>query len=197
MVVNREGDLELYAVHDAPEQAVWSARGDLAIGAGQSYRTLAVKLDDNDINREPWDIQNQIHQGNSSKTRSHGRNDPDFQVDPLTSPPLFGRGDAEGFPALPSPANAQHTNLSATRPRRHSSSILRNTGHDRTRSRSRAKNDGDETGLAVQRGRKPLATRSSGILKGVTAIEDDISMVMRRRTLRGYGLSDVSHCSEL
>jgi len=40
MVVNKDGDLELYAVHDTPKQATWSARGDLALGAGLAIKGL-------------------------------------------------------------------------------------------------------------------------------------------------------------
>ncbi|KAJ8583498.1 hypothetical protein M405DRAFT_884797 [Rhizopogon salebrosus TDB-379] len=40
VVVNRDGDLELYALHDTPNQASWSARGDLAIGTGLGCKVL-------------------------------------------------------------------------------------------------------------------------------------------------------------
>lgn len=40
MVVNKEGDLELYAIHDTTKQVAWSARGDLAIGAGVGMKVI-------------------------------------------------------------------------------------------------------------------------------------------------------------
>lgn len=56
MLVNREGDLEVYAVHDTPKHSMWSSRGSLAIGAGQSYRVIPgfdpAAEEDMD---EPWD----------------------------------------------------------------------------------------------------------------------------------------------
>ena len=40
IVVNVDGDLELYAIHDTPKQIVWSAKGDLALGAGLGLKVL-------------------------------------------------------------------------------------------------------------------------------------------------------------
>ena len=40
IVVNADGDLELYAIHDTPKQIVWSAKGDLAFGAGLGLKLL-------------------------------------------------------------------------------------------------------------------------------------------------------------
>jgi hypothetical protein len=40
MVVNKDGDLELYAIHDTPKQLAWSARGDFALGAGLGLKVL-------------------------------------------------------------------------------------------------------------------------------------------------------------
>jgi len=40
MVVNKEGDLELYAIYDTTKQVAWSSRGDLAIGAGVGLRVV-------------------------------------------------------------------------------------------------------------------------------------------------------------
>ncbi|KAJ7727968.1 hypothetical protein B0H16DRAFT_1665587 [Mycena metata] len=125
MVVNREGDLELYALHDTPKQAIWSSRGDLAISAGQSCRVFPGILDDEEIEREL--VQQRAQEQESSleqlryaqqqvamqteRSRSitavestsgdrpteRGRT----SLPPFESPPaLFGRGDEDGFPAL-------------------------------------------------------------------------------------------------
>lgn len=40
MVVNKDGDLELYAIYDTPKQPIWSSRGDLAIGAGAGLKII-------------------------------------------------------------------------------------------------------------------------------------------------------------
>ena len=37
LTVNATGEIELNTIYDTPKQAVWSARGDLAFGAGISY----------------------------------------------------------------------------------------------------------------------------------------------------------------
>ena len=39
-VVNKDGDLELYAIYDTPKQPIWGARGDLAIGAGVGLKAI-------------------------------------------------------------------------------------------------------------------------------------------------------------
>ena len=55
MVVNREGDLELYAVHDTPVHNPWSARGELALGIGRSYAVLPA-FHDAAPPPEPWEL---------------------------------------------------------------------------------------------------------------------------------------------
>ncbi|KAJ7929151.1 hypothetical protein B0H13DRAFT_2311009 [Mycena leptocephala] len=127
MVVNKEGDLELYALHDTPKQAIWSSRGDLAISAGQSCRVFPGIMADEEMEQE---IIQQREQEESSleqfryaqqqaamqaeRSRStlesleskNGDRPPTLErgrtsLPPFESPPaLFGRGDDDGFPAL-------------------------------------------------------------------------------------------------
>ncbi|PPQ65556.1 hypothetical protein CVT24_010819 [Panaeolus cyanescens] len=40
MVVNKEGDLEVYAIHDNPKQLAWSPRGDLAFGSAGGVKVV-------------------------------------------------------------------------------------------------------------------------------------------------------------
>lgn len=224
MVVNREGDLELYAVHDTPKQAVWSARGDLAIGAGQSYRIIPG-FNEDEPPPEPWDVQTNsqyqfkpelISRSRSGQpreesiARTRGRSKPGT----FPSAPMFGRGDEDGFPALntsssviPGQGHGQ-TNLAATRPgksRTYSPARLRNYHHHFEPSR----NSGDynhsparpgiEANGLTSRGRshhshdeKSTSRGRKQVLKAINRIvEDDISMVMRQRAIRGYSLGNV------
>ena len=56
MVVNREGDLELYAIHDTPKEIAWSTRGDIAVGAGAGVWVIDGVRDELE---EPFESQNQ------------------------------------------------------------------------------------------------------------------------------------------
>ncbi|KAF9462363.1 hypothetical protein BDZ94DRAFT_738933 [Collybia nuda] len=217
MVVNKEGDLELYALHDTPKQAIWSARGDLAISAGQMCRVLEGFPEMN-IEVEQWEGQNASqytysgdpHSSHSqsqdrSESATRGRSKPSkdrgpvVPAPPTAFPPFFGRGDEEGFPALTSPVpTTGPTNLAATRPKKgrdfspadfkHHDLAQRNNNvgdakDDVTASGRRRKEGGDDQpSRSVTRGRR--------LPRGVNhVVEDDISMVMKRRALKGYGLS--------
>lgn len=193
MVVNKEGDLELYAVHDTPKQAVWSARGDLAIAAQLSCRIIEGSRDPGPEEYDEW-----AHQGSGSlytygvsQSRSRedslmrGRQKPSSgPVVPLPprSQPLFGRGDEEGFPALDSAI------LAATRSER--------GGADES-STKKGRGEGIEhlvglgVGMTSRNHSSSRAKRTVGS-KGINlVIENDISMTMKRRASRGYGLSEV------
>ncbi|KAJ7179577.1 hypothetical protein C8R46DRAFT_1074139 [Mycena filopes] len=156
MVVNKEGDLELYALHDTPKQAVWSSRGDLAISAGQSCRVFPGIMDDEEIERElvqqrEREQESSLEQlryaqqqaamqaersrsvttvesksGSGDRPTERGRT----SLPPFDSPPaLFGRGDEDGFPALGG-ASAGNAGVvpTAVRPRNPSrSSAIRTT----------------------------------------------------------------------
>ncbi len=218
MVVNKDGDLELHAIYDTPKQTSWSARGDLAIGAGLSYCVLSA-VKDVETPPEPWDIlkDDPESQGKSNPpSRSQSRRGRERTIlpdpDKSATPPLFGRGDEEGFPPLSGGIAATKTtaNLAATRPEKRSFSPASLRAHDQhleansgplNRSLSRPRNDtgGTSDKLAGPAGRSYLIGRSLSRgkkqpLKSVAAvIQADISMVMRRRAIRGYGLSSVSH----
>ncbi|KAJ7067827.1 hypothetical protein C8F01DRAFT_1115851 [Mycena amicta] len=142
MVVNRDGDLELYALHDAPKQAVWSGRGDLAISAGQTCRVFSgIMEDEADIEQEF--LQQREREGTLEQLR-HSQHPPASNLDgersrsfatantessgpprgrTVTSPfevqpALFGRGDEDGFPALgssviPTPARTREGSRSS------------------------------------------------------------------------------------
>jgi hypothetical protein len=223
MVVNREGDLELYAVHDTPKQALWSARGDFAIGAGQSYRILAGFHEDQPP-PEPWDVQHQSkrqhtnletasnsHSGQlraESVVRGRGRTKPNTAV---STPALFGRGDEDGFPALTPSLNAPQPSGKLVTEKSGKSTLSSRSHHldsgakgvdagDRPHSRTRlGTNYIDRLPTEASRRQprssdrdKTISRSRKQLLKNINyVVEDDISMIMRRRTIRGYGLNRV------
>ncbi|KAJ7667588.1 hypothetical protein DFH06DRAFT_1182943 [Mycena polygramma] len=268
MVVNKEGDLELYALHDTPKQAIWSGRGDLAISAGQSCRVfpgitadeetepefLQQREQESSLEQFRYAQQQAAMQAERSTAESRSEDRPQtrergrLSLSPLeSSPPLFGRGDEDGFPALgalgtgvvPMPLRPRNTSrssairttaptgISATRPssvshsRTYSPASMRRypyetvkqsrspsrTGQKRNMNPSRTKLSSeavpptltDSDNAAKNRGRTKKSnrdghSRSLSKLRGIKHIvEDDISMVMRRRCLRGYSIGNPYH----
>ncbi|GLB45034.1 putative WD40 repeats [Lyophyllum shimeji] len=203
MVVNKEGDLELYAVHDTPKPTAWSSRGDLALAAGLSCRIIAGALANEGEVTHPGSSLSGLATGTIPNTGSGSRSREGsiLRGRPKTGPvvppppqlpnkqaPYFGRGDEDGFPALGSAASA------------------RNVGVDHAVNGMTKK--GQEDALDVSSGRAASLTRSTsrprraggakGGAKVVTLIvENDVSMVMRRRALRGYGLSEPQNNMEI
>lgn len=218
MVVNASGDLELYAIHDTPKQAPWSARGDLAIGAGQSY-TIISGLNENDA-PEPWDVAPTTPmQGYPPQSVAQSEQTRDGSVirGRVKHAGSFGRGDDDGFPTLGSGRGpgGLAANLAATRPgkgRTYSPASFRNYNYEPSAERSRSATGGGN-GADTPRfgavdqlageGSRPRSRRSTVRHKSSSrgrkgrsevvhqVIEDDISMVMRSRAVRGYGLSNV------
>jgi hypothetical protein len=185
MVVNKDGDLELYAVHDTPKQASWSARGDLIIGAGLGCKVLPG-FEDRGVPPQPWDIRIE------ETATSWGR-------DKSTSLPAFGRGDEDGFPALESTTAPSKP----AKVRTYSPASFRHFPLDQSELSASPSSVGAQTAARAEAVEKPKSNghRQGGeksLSRGKTyrnvhqAVEDDISMIMRRRTIRGYGLANVS-----
>lgn len=184
MVVNKDGDLELCAVHDTPKQASWSARGDLVIGAGLGCKVLPG-FEDRGIPPQPWDIRIE------ETTTSRGR-------DKTTSLPVFGRGDEDGFPALEGTAAPSKP----VKARTYSPASFRHYPLDQSELSASLSSVGAQTAARAEaigpksKGYRQVEEKSSPggrTLRSVhQAVEDDISMIMRRRTIRGYGLENVS-----
>ncbi|KZT65334.1 hypothetical protein DAEQUDRAFT_747081 [Daedalea quercina L-15889] len=217
MVVNKEGDLELYAVHDTPKSTPWSSRGDLGVGLACSYRDFPG-IRDLSPPREPWEIQ--LHSSTpgskaqsvdrrSVKEESIARGRTGHTAD-SSPPPLFGRGDEDGFPALPVKPS---TNLAASRPSRtrtYSPAALRNLHFEYSalaRQPRRQHTDPSTTAqptsmadtLSLNGGSAPQKDHVHHGGKVTTEkalqhlVEEDISMVMRQRVVRGYGLTSSFH----
>lgn len=190
MVVNKDGDLELYAAYDTPKQASWSARGDLIISAGLRCKVFPG-FEDRGVPPQPWDIRIE------ETTTSRGRNE-------TASLPAFGRGDEDGFPALEGKSvEDKSTPSKPIKTRTYSPASFRHYPLDQSELSASPSSVNAQTPAraeAVQEP-KPNGLRQSGEKsspKGKTsrsvhqAVEDDISMIMRRRTIHGYGLASVS-----
>ncbi|PCH35953.1 hypothetical protein WOLCODRAFT_126455 [Wolfiporia cocos MD-104 SS10] len=218
MVVTKEGDLELYAMHDIPKPIPWSARGDLTIGLGRSYRTFPG-IRELSPPPDPWDIpitpsippskaQSLDRHAGREESVVRGRTGK-MNRSPA---PLFGRGDEDGFPALPAKAP---TNLAATRPgriRTYSPAALRKLKPDGA-SITQDTQLSEATLLPVDdaNAAKPNEgypkkyqlghhSRHASLLRRLplekTAqhlVEEDVSMTMRRRVIKGYGLTSPLH----
>jgi hypothetical protein len=193
MVVNKDGDLELYAVHDAPKQAIWSSRGDLSIGIGTSFTFLSGFARELEPPVEPWSIpRSDSITRDESSVRDRKR---------MSVAPTFGKSTEDGFPSLnetivklKAPARA----YSPASPRMHQRVSLQGgqpvyvdhgdpepeTNGETSKRRKRRSRQRDSSG---SRGRKQNMKTINGI------VEEDISMVMRNRAVRGYGLNNVGH----
>ncbi|KAF9241774.1 hypothetical protein BU15DRAFT_87047 [Melanogaster broomeanus] len=197
MVVNKEGDLELYAVHDTPKQASWSSRGDLAIGAGLSYKLLPG-FQDRGPPLQPWDIpgrpaDDEIAQRGHAKAGSLA--------------PTLGRGDEDEFPPLSaagssgstkpksrtySPASFRKYPLELSTVRGDVSVLSERpveqpSQHPASLDDTRSKAPREHVERIFSRSKKHS---SRGIHQ---IVEDDISMTMRHRAIHGYGIGSATH----
>ena len=216
MVVNKDGDLELYAVHDTPTHTTWSPRGDLSLGIGRSYK-IVPGFHDSGPPPEPWEILMEPTPPPTSTPLPADESHPKEQHNQSRAPsppPTFGRGDEDGFPALlPSVPHLNlktQANLSATRPaasRIYDSAALRDTQFEHTiptpikHSHSSGSDHHSALRVGNSHGKHKTGHRHSrepspgwGQSTHATlqhSIEEDISMVMRHRVIRGYGLTNV------
>ncbi|KZP05522.1 hypothetical protein FIBSPDRAFT_765742 [Athelia psychrophila] len=226
MVLSDNGDLELYAVHDTPKHAPWSARGDLAIGAGTSYK-IVPGFYETEPPPEPWDLLTSAShsQGHPpTRTESLARSDLAreessirgrsryYSDSPAASTSRVGLG--VGFGEEESAAAS--TNLAATKPgksRAFSPASFRNYQYEHMAEPSGPHSEGievvgpsrggtvdqlarghRETSRARSRrsvAREKSASRVRKDARGIyRLVEEDISMIMRDRVIRGYGLSN-------
>ncbi|OCH85554.1 hypothetical protein OBBRIDRAFT_739720 [Obba rivulosa] len=224
MVANKQGDLELHAVHDTPKHTPWSARGDVAIGTGRSYRIIPG-FRDLEPPPEPWDIiaQPSVPQSKAHSVDRHSgraQSAPRDRAQSGTPPPLFGRGDEEGFPALSAPSNViSETSVMSRRGRSRTYSPAATLRSLQFEYNAVAKNDlahALETptieahhglawnGVSFSGGARQANHRHRGSISSLArpalversiqhVVAEDISMVMRRRVIKGYGLINPRH----
>ena len=252
MVVNRDGDLELYAVHDTPKQITWSSRGDLALGAGFGMKVLEGYHDpeeddgfSSDFNPHPQ--AQGSRQGQSVDVREPSRSRSVPHTGPAMRDPSKARGrksstqydvlgaGASGARILPSVASeiapfsspsVKPTGLSATRPGKPRTYSPVSVGkyrsterHEPTalwRRRSLSRTDtlpADEEEATTKSGFRRVAppvpaerkvgqralsrakeTKKQGFMH---IVQNDISMIIRRRAKAAYGLNQVSLFSDL
>lgn len=186
MLVNKEGDLELYALHDTPTHVGWSSRGDLSISAGVNYRLLHGHQEDRALHAslsraEPSGLLSQVmhappasHLHSGGDTRRPSATHPSRQhqaTAPRPSASTTGRRVPSG-----GHADAVHAELPG--------SMDEVTLDGRARARP-----------SRMESRRPHGHPEVSRRMIQHAVEDDISMVMRRRALLGYGLVDVSNSS--
>lgn len=213
MIMNREGELELHGVHDTPTHTPWSPRGDLSIGIGTSYRTIRG-FHEREPPPEPWDIIMQPSVTDSapqSAVRADSRDRRGAPEGRAASPPTFGRGDEDGFPALvPTNSMKAPANLAATRPgrdRNYSPAALRNLSFEHTtvakrismsypkESQQRVNGGGKGKGAVAKVVRRSASPWTHGSAEAMQhCVEGDISMTIRRRVIHGYGLINVRYC---
>lgn len=210
MVVNKDGDLEMYALHDAPKQSTWSARGDLIFGSGVSLRTIPSVLDSvGDHDRGPHSRSAQPRDDSSIRGRH-------LKSESLPPVAPFGRRDETSFSVLSNIVPAASTGLAATRPQRgrtYPPSALRKyhraqeslDQHQTSQSLARQvpllgkllPSSGEYGSIGEKVGsekvRKRLKSRDAKSREFVKTVEGDISILMRRRAILGYGLGRVSN----
>ena len=200
MVVNKDGDLELYAIYDTPKQSIWSSRGDLAIGAGVGVKIIAGHQNTALVNPLSSDGVGQarsIFKYSNMDTISRSPRSVPTREHSLAR----GRsGRRPGCPPSPIPGvdlslSAILTGLSATRPgktRTYSPASVRKY----RRSVSRTDTIFAEDSSDIQNINSPRRRTKSREMKKVSflrVLQGDISMIMRRRALAGYGLSKVCY----
>lgn len=190
MVVTKDGDLELYAVYDAPKQVAWSARGDLAIGGGRSHK-LIPGFQDKETSVQPWDVSkptdDQFTSGGWPKATSLEFTNNRRADDGLPFGSQGGSGNGKQSKSRTfSPASFRHYPLEPSAVRGDPSAPTERAPEQparRTINHEEGKKKVD----------KPATSKSKKhSLRAVHQIvEDDISMVIRHRVIRGYGIKSV------
>ncbi|KAF8634265.1 hypothetical protein AX17_004222 [Amanita inopinata Kibby_2008] len=149
MVVNKEGDLELYAIHDATKQAVWSPRGDLVIGGGNALKVVSGPHQEVQQKHEVGEEQNKADMGNLG-IRHGGLED--------ALRPTFSRSVSTSYPSV--------------------------TASSRKAQDAKEKEKDKSLWRSETKRKEVMAAR---------AMEEDISMVIKQRAIKGYGIGRPEH----
>ncbi|KAL5528601.1 hypothetical protein ACEPAF_7737 [Sanghuangporus sanghuang] len=201
VVVSKEGDIEMHEMHDAPKHTIWSSRGDLALGAGTHFRIFPGYYD-NGPPPEPWELMGNLEDGehvdakvlHDDGSRPQSRNGYD------------GRRTARQSRRDDNKSSLRASSLITTKKsvgRAFGPAAIRGYALDKSTSRgAEAEQSGSDSVAMPAKSVLDAANASRSIhndnVSGARArnlyksapsiIETDISMVMRSRVLRGYGL---------
>lgn len=213
MIVNKDGDLELYQVHDTPKQAVWSARGDLTIGAGKGLKVFEgfpnhegldglhpESVRQTSVKRYPINEKDQASRSRSAPGRADSQRGRAPKLPASAAPPppsaLFARED-EAHAAFSGVSAQLALSARKQRDRDYSPSPFRkyNVGEHGSGVRGANASRSRERKRSPSTGRRKSSKGPDVKSKGVTAVlEDDISMIMYKRALQGYSLMKASAC---
>ncbi|KAM6501602.1 hypothetical protein JOM56_001579 [Amanita muscaria] len=149
MVVNKEGDLELYAMHDATKQAVWSARGDLAVAGGDRVRIIAASEEG---------------AGEAGKEKEGEKRS--------TSVSVKGGRQEESIERIQRKVSGVF--LTATK----------KTQEGKAGREAKEKEKEREARISETKKKENMLVR---------AVEEDISIVMKQRAVKGYSIGRVNH----
>ncbi|PFH53658.1 hypothetical protein AMATHDRAFT_137028 [Amanita thiersii Skay4041] len=157
MVVNKEGDLELYAMHDGPKQVAWSARGDLAISGGRTFKLVT-----------------------GSQLGDAGDVGTTMLRDKMEGLGVVSKRTADGGqrPAFSRTASSSHGAGALTTLAMLSRRVSGQEAKEKEKEKERA-------------GWRSDAKRKEIMLTRV--VQEDISMVMKQRAVKGYGIGRPQH----
>lgn len=201
-VINKDGDIEMHEMHDVPKHAVWSSRGDAAVGVGLQVRVFPG-FHDNEPPKEPWELEanveasleressSAIAKGKASRPQSR-MGDGERRASSLTA--TRNSGGRTYSPAsimrhpLESPvARTMGMDLRSTPPETLTSEPAVHIDDSSPHHSHSSKVQRADIGRSASRGRRRLPETAPA-----TVIQVDISMIIRSRVLRGYGLFNVS-----
>lgn len=201
MVVNKDGSLELYHMHDTPRQTAWSSRGGFALSAGVGLKFIEGYHSDHDSpteSRHPSTSHPRYglnDRERTSRSRSGaGRDDSQLRGRAAIPPSsaLFA-GDESATPSLSGVSAQLAKSGRSGKARGYSPASFRQFGEARgeTPSRPSFPVPSAAQSRSRERGQSPKRKISKPSRSITHAIEEDISMIMRKRAVNGYCLSKV------
>lgn len=197
VAVSKSGDIELSVVRDSPRHQ-WSSRGELAASAGRRFKLYKTHASiEGDPSREPWDIP--INEDTSPSTRPAViARDEEAQTqkeeDHLTTQTQSAARYSPS-PALRSSTDKKGGAGSAISTPRPSLTPLESDEPTGAANKARAVTPTKTPVLKTPKGLSLSRARSFRKSERHTAekgLAYDISAVIRRRVLHGYGLESVS-----
>ncbi|KAI5123084.1 hypothetical protein M0805_000518 [Coniferiporia weirii] len=222
VVISKDGDIEMHKMHDIPKHAVWSPRGELALGAGTQFMVLPG-YDDREHAPEPWELEADVEaslerhnsnaKGKASRPQSRmGENEKSAHRRASKEGSSEARSIVRGSSLAAtrigrtySPASIRKYSVEHSSPRNNvalSGSVLRGMTPDAPRLNIPQENilqvvDGSkraEPGRSLSRSRRHPSSNDTST---PPIIESDISMIMKSRVLHGYGLFNANHNSRV